>query len=656
MAWVYSPTSGWTLNLASVGVYESVVAGSDLSNFLSFASPGAIRAKIKDPAKPVGVRLFCHPDLRTGWEVITTGGTGDDIVIRKVIRGSPQLASDTAAHGLSTGSPFTLTVRAEGSKILAYIDGSSTAVVEFDTAGEYNEFPAYGFASVTDQAVCHSFETIELVPTFAERADVLWGVAGGFVSCSVNSSNIITVAQGQFPPGADVSGAELDQKVYLVGGGAARIFDPATMTVSFWKPTDGSLPGQAVDGTTTSTLCENHLGRMVVNDGSNLWYSRINDPLDFDTTPFTDGDSSAAFALTAATSGKIGQPIRAIKSAPNNRLIVGCSRSIWVIRGDPALGAIEAVRVADDVGVVGKDAITIIDQDRIAVHTTKGLAIITPTDGILFVSAPVLTQYIQPIQPFETLMCSMVQDVQRHGLVITMTDRVQPDLPPVHVWYDERVGGYGASKGGFFPEEYPQSVGPMATANYLSKPMLLGRDGYFYTFDDDASSDHGSTAIGARVSVVLMRAEDLDSGFLLYSSSIVFARGTDRVDVAVYGARTPEDALLGTSSERWLLWAESLTDMRSYSIIQVSAPAMVMEFSNFQADQWFGVERVQIETAPAVMDDAALVAAPVPAAYPTATSTPAEEDIEFPSGPANDGTYLSDREDRQVEYHGDLSA
>lgn len=635
MPWTYSAVSGYTLSGSAgawnVGVIQT--QNSPVGIPVRLQSPSQIKVQIADCVKPVGIRVFGHPDLRSAWEAIYTGGTGGNLIIRKWTYGTAAAASATIAHGQTTGNPSTLVVRVVGSVIKAYIDGTSTVTVEYDIGNDpLIEHYAIGISGNTDGANARAITLENLSPQFSSREDVMWAVAGGQLAASFGSTlQPIPATQGGFSSTSDVDGCEFEQKAYLVDGTNARIFDPATKTLTKWIPSSGTLPGQTTNGTCTGTAICAHRSRVYIAQGIALWACAVNDPLDWNTGATTDG---AAYVVTAAQSGHIGQTIIALLSTTNGRLIIGCQRSIWSLRGDPAIGAVELVRITDSVGVTGRGALCEVDGSRVLAHTNKGLMVIGADDSIAPFSEPVLTSYIQTTKSPTSIKPHVVHDPQASGAYVFITDATTPASPPVHLWVDGRISSSFTSPGGFFPDEYPDEVGPLHTCLYLNRVIMLGRTGKTYTFSTSAKDDVGVT-IGSRVVMPLLQSGDTASGVRVFSADFIMGVGSDTVDVAIYSGVTAEEA---SENQRRLVWGGTIPVQRGTQYINVAGPALAVEFTNFSASSSWVLEAMTIAYEPAVMIESTNLAIPAPvvAAGRPVDSTPGGNAPD--PGPGNPGT------------------
>jgi hypothetical protein len=117
--------------------------------------------------------------------------------------------------------------------------------------------------------------------------DVAVSVIGGAVFASYAPGSWELIQGGVFDAGTKVSTAVVDGKVWMIGGGRARVFDPVTRLVTDWTATAGSLPGYTTAGTTTARLLWVHQGCLIIagmpEAPITIYKAKLGDPLNLDT-------------------------------------------------------------------------------------------------------------------------------------------------------------------------------------------------------------------------------------------------------------------------------------------------------------------------------------------------------------------------------------
>jgi hypothetical protein len=572
-----------------------------------------------------------------------TAGTGGNVIIREVNFNVAGSALATGAHGQTTSVPFTIGVRVLPTKIDVVFNGSDTPALSYTlpVPNPLGNLTGFGFSSSTSGSVVTFLKQCQLQSVTQSRAEVLVGVAGGELWASVDGTNAFLVQRGVMVSSGQVSMVEFGQKMYLVDGTNAKIYDPSDNSISDWTATAGSLPGFTVSGTTTATIIENHLGRLWLAgmpfDPQNLWASAVNNPLDWDTG---DQVAGSAFALTAAAAAKIGQPIKAILSTQSSRLIIGCTRSFWELTGDP-ISSVSVNRLTEDFGVSGKDALTLAGEGLVIGHSMHGLVAIPLSSQPQLVSAGTLSAIIQ-IPDTDSLLVQVLRDVTRHGCHIFLSNAASGN-PATNIWYDELVGRfgsappsqlasmYGGTPGGYFPETYPDAVGPTASVAYLGKVVLGGRDGFLRVFDDSVYSDTG-TAIATKAALGMVIDGDLDHDTLIESGVVYLSDNAGAVSMTMFGGGTPEEAYVGAN--RWQHWQKNTIGKVTPFARRSRSTAQVLEMAQTSGTLTWAVEEVQITTTPCMLTRRTRTVpppppVPCPVYVPPAVVTPPTD----PNGP-----------------------
>lgn len=519
----------------------------------------AITLQIRQPADNVYLILRGSPDGRSGIEVMVDAA---NVVIRLVEYAVTISTYSTTPHTLTAGSAFTLDVRPLNNNIEVRLNGDTTALVTQAVGDQFEFQDKVGFGSLVNGAIVQGFSVCELVAETADRADVLVMVRGGELWAATDLTGINRIAAGVMVSVGDVDMAELEQKLYMVDGTNARIFDPADLSVTPYTPTAGagligaveSSPGVYIPGTTTATIIERHISRLwfagMKGDPQNVVATAVDDPLDLDTgIPDLPG---RAFALNVER-GKIGQPVLALQSSSATTLIVGCSGSFWAIRGDPTLGAVDVTPLTLDVGVSGREATTLASEGLVIAHTGSGLYMVPEGGAPTPVSMGTLTQLIQVDNAATDYRVQVIRDTRRHGTHVFLTLREAGES--VHLWYDERIGGY-TEPGGFFPESLPDDAGPTAVVIWNGLVVMGGRDGQLYIFDDDAKTDAGTT-IDSYAAGSLLHDGDTFKGILHGRGHLLLSDDSDAVVVKMYGGVTAEEAFDPTVAD--LLWTRAVS-------------------------------------------------------------------------------------------------
>jgi len=347
------------------------------------------------------------------------------------------------------------------------------------------------------------------------------------------------------------SAAHLDGNLFIVGGTTPKVYRPMESDPS------KVLPWTARKGAIVSTCTGivNWRNRVVLFgakvDPQNYYMSRVGDPFDFD---YGQEDAEAAVAGNLSVAGRIGDPIQAACPLSDDVLVFGCSRSIWVMHGDPKAGG-RAIRLTDQTGILGQNAWTTDLQGNLYFFGEEGLFKMSAHSAPVNLTSsrlPSLSGY-KHVKPGTggtagEHYISMSYDADRHGVLLFLTP-YGAATAGTHYFYDLRTNS-------FWPEKYPKALGPTTVAYYNAsgasyrKLLLGGHDGYVYEFDEDVKGDvTGATA--AIDSYVWTRPQRL-SNSLRRDAVIALIQGTtsatgDTVNYDIYTADNVEGVTGGTS-------------------------------------------------------------------------------------------------------------
>ncbi len=593
----------WTKDSSGVWTHSGIGRGVLIADS-DFPAESALKLQLTDYTHGVRGVVLSSKDGRSCFEV---GCVGANLVIRSIKFGEPSsvVVHDTAAHGLTAGVPFTLEVRTSGGVIEGRLNGEATPTVSYDNGSAatplFEGYKHFGFVASVDGAKVTSAQVCELEPIRIERADVLAMVCGGDVFLSINGADHFLLKSGVFPATGDVCLVEFQQKIYAIGGGRARIVDPINLTVEKWVPTDGTLPGQTDDGTTTATILCQHGPRLWLagspEDPQNAWACAIDDALDFNTAARRAG---RAFALSASDTGRVGQPITALGSCARGSLVIGCNNSIWEFLGDPALGAVQVRNLVLMDGITGKDALVRVADEQMLAHTPNGLYVIPARGSAYKLSDDVLSEGITvPRDQIADYIIQVRRDPRRREVYTFLTKRIA-DGPSRHVAYEERIGGYQGSNGGFQPDDFLERAGPTASTPepYQGRLIQLTRDGYVAEFDDDTYSDENGAgddqAITMRFGLALIKHYHQQREPILHWFSVLLARaGSGTIKYKVWGGLDPEQ-VYDPNGDRWALLSPGEISVSRLRIERkVRAPAILIELYNDVAGETVEIEDIQ---------------------------------------------------------------
>jgi hypothetical protein len=174
--------------------------------------------------------------------------------------------------------------------------------------------------------------------------------------------------------------AELNQKAYISQNTSGNIVvaDPSTMGASNLTASKGTIP-------LNCNVVASWRGRLVLADGddpSQIFFSRIGDPTDWD---YTAKDNASAVMLSTSHAGITPQPVRALIPNTDDCMIIGCDQSIWVMRGDPKTGG-TVENLSDEIGILDSKAWCKTPDSSLVVMTQDGVYWMPPGCGSPFTS------------------------------------------------------------------------------------------------------------------------------------------------------------------------------------------------------------------------------------------------------------------------------
>ena len=611
MTWSANTGGGWTHSGTDLEVWAFTTR---------MAASGSLVVQILDPALPVGIRIYGSPLLDTCYEVITDGGTGGNIIIRKITYGTAGSTLDTAAHGLLDLDTYVLDVRWVNGKISVYLNGSTTALVEYDASADAitGTFTTMGFASEEDGARVARATLYTLTTTFAQLADVAWWVAGGILYASDSGPSGGRTIGAFFDPAATVSGqqAEWRQTVTIVDGTHAVKFDAATMTAAAKTIAAGTMPGQSAlntpPGQTTArfVLSYNDRGAGLLQDQYAI-FPAIGTDDDYDLTVDTIGK---AFVWPS----QVGEPLLGAFEATHTRLIMWGRRSTWALTGDPVIGA-DISRLSPTIGGSGPNSACMIREGTLFLHSDQGAMLIPPGGEPIPLSEGVLTDIING-PTVDTHYVSVVQDTKSFGIWIFLTPI--DGTAGTHLFYDQRTGRFSQDAGGFWPIKFGSAdVQPTCAMRYLGDVVFGTLDGRMMTFDKTVKGEDGGDDFSSKLMMQMVRPDEIgDYAVSLREIALIMGLDSDPTSLTLYGGETPERAFIDTSA--WTLWQGTMSYTRNSFPVSVAAPAMVLRLSCTGAA--FALEACQVEYGlePIFIQPKKPALSGVPICAPPITTTP----------------------------------
>lgn len=326
--------------------------------------------------------------------------------------------------------------------------------------------------------------------------------------------------------------------------------DPTVPHYYDWK----EFGGTETNMPTYATVAALYRGRASLAGNSadpNVFYlGRNGNPHDFE---YAADDYQSPIAGNGVQYGKIGDTITALAGYLDDYLFVGCSQSLWIIRGDPAAGGV-IDQLSREANCFGPSSWAVDDRGDLWVLGTNAIHQISQAGRLVDNKTrdriPTLVEDLK--LSADVHQASVGIDRQSGGILFAITKLT--DGTNECYWYDPRVDG-------FFPDTYPTSCGPYSQVYYeadspLYRTLLIGsRDGCIRAYDHSQKYDHAGTPVTendlAIDSAVLLGplalSEDHDRRVRVNEVALVLAGGgaagtQPDADQADYGLYVGDDA------------------------------------------------------------------------------------------------------------------
>ncbi|NLX97611.1 MAG: hypothetical protein GXY83_15695 [Rhodopirellula sp.] len=412
-----------------------------------------------------------------------------------------------------------------------------------------------------------------------------------------DSSNALGATADDADQMADVplySMAHCNGSMFVVDGTTPRVYNPLrTDKLYSWTARKGTID-------TACSIVVNWRNRLVLartlDDPQNYFMSRIDDPWDF---AYGMDDSGTAIAGNTGSLGRIGNPITALCPLSDSTLIIGTTRGVYAMHGDPAAGG--GLRtLSDKTGILCQSAWTMDDKGVMyflgegGLYAIAGGGVIPLTDQRI----PGLGN-VTPVHPGaagatgQTYVC-LAYDLNRKGILIMLSPYTSGTA--THYFYDVRNKA-------FWPESYPNVVGPTcgvfynATTEAYRQLLIGGRNGYVYQFDDATKSDvvDGSTTTAISSYVYIGPARFGGGIGEAVTSRIVGVLGadSDEVTYGIHSGATPEASIDATAQVTGT-WSAG----RNVTRDRVRGGALVFSASNSTAGKAWSLESIHAEILP----------------------------------------------------------
>jgi hypothetical protein len=312
-------------------------------------------------------------------------------------------------------------------------------------------------------------------------------------------------------------------------------------------PHDDDTATESVNGKMPDepTILALYRGRIVQSGDKNsphiIYMAEVANPFNFS---YGSDDVIGAAAQSSGYAGNIGDIVTAVIPYRDDYMIIGCSQTMWLMRGDPASGG-SIDQISFTAGLFDKTSFAWDSEDNLYFLDCNGLYRIPAGFG----AVEKLTQDTLPDFNNEFALTPNVHrvtvayDRKKHGILICKTDVDTGDN--ANWWLDLRTNG-------FFPERYPPDCSVYAAHYYSAddpayRELLLGcRDGFIRVFDTRLYKDQASSSDQPIESWMLigpgrMAAENRQG--LLTQLLFVLSEESNLLDYELYTAKTAQAAI-----------------------------------------------------------------------------------------------------------------
>ncbi len=384
---------------------------------------------------------------------------------------------------------------------------------------------------------------------------------------------------------SDAAGVAGHRFIYFCDGSAYKRLDVTDGEVVAWTAAAGTLPVDD-DGNTCESLAM-YRGRIVgcnlYGDPQNWFMSAVNDSRDWDYAPATTS-ATQAVAGNSCDAGKVADILVCPFAFSDDFMLFGGDHTVWMLTGDPAAGG-TMDNVSMTVGVCGPEAIATDGRGVVYFVSRDGLYRLVPGESMECISDEAMSNAFSEFDVTASRV-RLAWDPQRNGLHVFVTPLAQAVAS--HYWWDARTGG-------FWPDSFPDAVGPTAVAGYDSdapddRALLLGGfDGDIRKPDNAAKNDDG-TAIDSYAKYTPIQGAGQLGACKLSEMTVVLDEQSDPVDLSVYTADTAE-AAVGASTARF---TRELSAGRSNRVLnRVRGNTLVLKLGNDTVDETWAIEGVQ---------------------------------------------------------------
>lgn len=359
---------------------------------------------------------------------------------------------------------------------------------------------------------------------------------------------------------------------------------------------NGKMPDQP-------TILALYRGRIVQSGDRNsphvMYMSEIANPFNFS---YGSDDAIGAVAQSSGYAGNIGDIVTAVIPYRDDYMIIGCSQTMWLMRGDPASGG-SIDQISFTAGLFDKTSFAWDSEDNLYFLDCNGIYRVPAGFG----AVEKMTQNTLPDFNNEFALTpdvhrvTVAYDRKKHGILICKTDVDTGDNQ--NWWLDLRTGG-------FFPEKYPADCSVYA-ANYYSaddpayRKLLLGcRDGFIRVFDTRLYKDQTAGTEEAIESWMLIgpgRMTSENKQGLLSELLFVLSEESNLLQFQIYTAKTAQAAIKAALDENVAANSAGSIQAGLSSTVRPRCRGayLILKISNVTLDRSWAFEKITGKIIPA---------------------------------------------------------
>ncbi len=321
-----------------------------------------------------------------------------------------------------------------------------------------------------------------------------------------------------------------------------------------WVETEGSTGGNLTatglgSVPTKCGLVAVHGDRLVLSgdadDPQLVYMSHIGNATDWD---YTKEERSAAWVNSGGTEGHIGENVTSLISHNKSCLLIGCTDSLYVIRGNPTAGNGEIANLSHVVGPLMQSAWCKTASEYTVMLTRQGLYAMAPGCGDTMenISDRYLPDDLVGLDPVNGDYVSLVYDSRFRGVHIYVSRNTGERS---HFFFDTSKGG------GFWPMTSvlgdPRLGISYKRATSLTKSdiHILG-DNEAWQYDTESREPIDSHCFYGPISIGSPHTEGIFS-----EVSSVLSHDSSEVNWDVYAGDSPQEAFYGQPKYSGRTWS-----------------------------------------------------------------------------------------------------